>query len=281
MTQSALRSVWRLDSDGTWQSLGATVDELMAPLAEMVTMLVTSELGRHVELSVEYEDQTLEVRGQGESTTALLRNSNVHPLVIKTALQRVELASARLSMPVATPVPSRRPAPVRAIRLDDDVELDVIPSFRAATSGQRQMTATKGGPLMTESEDVYAFEIEGFANTTAADGGGAVSCTWGEAARWIESAVKATAAVVGRSVASNYWRELVQADPDIAGRLRVTWQGSVIAADADLAVDPRLANQLRDIQERWMGRCARVIPGMKTGVAGGLGPSPWSTVSPH
>jgi hypothetical protein len=97
------------------------------------------------------------------SVTSVARRSSVHIFVhtvTRTALQRVELASARLSVPVATPAPSRRHAPARTTRLDNDTALDVLPSFRAASPGDRQRTADNGVSVRVRAQP-EAVDIRG------------------------------------------------------------------------------------------------------------------------
>jgi hypothetical protein len=265
-----------LDTAGEWAALSPEVNERFAAVAEMIAIMVSSELGDRAELLARFGTETLEVRSGGGMVTALLRTNDVHPLVVKTALQRVELASVRSArLQESVELNLHRP-PVRSFRLDDDAP---VPSFRPAVSSHRFVTAPNGGSGMASSDEFCDFEIDFFADNQAPPAS-ELECSWGDAAAWIQGAVQWSAGFVGRSVASNYWRELLLSEASLTAAPRVTHEGNVLVdSGADARITAGDARALQALYHVWLTRCARVIPNASVVVDTTLPNAPWQTES--
>jgi hypothetical protein len=286
--RTPIDGVWRLQPDGTLAELQAPSHQQATAQVELMAALVASEVPAGSEVVVECGDLVLEFRQDPAGWLALLRPHGVHPLVVKTALQRVESRSGRVS--VAQPAPplasQRRVPSMRTLRLDDG-DTNPGPVFapsesRASVSHGFVPTALRGSPQITDSiAGEVEFELDGFDETDAASMPSAQlrACRWAQVAGYLQDSIERTATYIGRTVAANYWRELLRQHEALASSLIISVRGVVDALTPDRWVEPAALQALDLAHGAWLGRCARVIPDIRIAVLRPLGLQPWRNPS--
>lgn len=285
--RSPIEAIGYLDLDGVWR----VAQESRVPGAEekleMLAGLIAAELST-AELVIEVGDTAWEIRREVALTTALLRPRQAHPLVVKTALQRIGIRSGRgpvpSSMVIATPVPVRKSAPVRAIRLDDEPQVPFFVQHNSQRSTPSVVipTATHGAQQVSRPmEDEIEFDMDALLE----EGDGRTSdnwrdCTWEAVADYIQKSIDSTAQHVGRTVAANYWREVIRLDEVVGAQLSISVRGTVTVQETLRQVEPWCVRALANVHSRWVARCARVIPDMQRSLVQTLGREPWLLSEP-
>lgn len=279
MTSGPLLGVWRLEPGGAWTELAPSSDPSLSGVAELLASIVRNEVEGPCEVVIEREaGPVVELRSSGRGVLAFARPGSMHPLVVKTALQRLEIRSGQaVASVVATPLPSRRVSSFRAIRLDDG---DAPPSMHLPSSRSMATVRTdfRGSPHVTDQLTPPAWEVEietDLPEDFEAPARLSASCTWEAVASWISQAVQTTSEFVGRTVASNYWREVLRRHELLAEVLQVSISGQVQVLTPHAPLDPVRLAALEQAALHWLERVGRVVPDLQNQVVSRMTPAPW------
>lgn len=255
-------AVWRLTPEGDWMEVqrAAPAASALAQVVELFASMCAESFEMGAEIVARVGERTLIARRDERGVLVGLHGAQANPMMIRTAMSRIEQTSIRANESSRRMSwSSREPAAFNS---------QSIP--QPAPPSSSPFVATDA----VEAIDFDQFLGDEPSMLAAAEPAQSVLCRWDAVADYVSRAVEAAAAMVGRTVAANYWREALRADERLAAALVVDMRGRVEAQDAERRVDAITAQGLDAALGRWTARCERVIPKMEP-ILSALGAPPW------
>lgn len=246
-------AVWRLTNQGEWVEVqrGEAGAQAMSGTLELFASMCAESWGEGAEVTARVGGKTLIARRDERGVLVGLAQAAANPVMIRTAMSRLEQTSMRMTQSQRVTWSSRE-----------------VSSGQAWQAPVTPLAAPVSAPFeVAEGAAVLDFDAflgdEPSQAPSAPAAPVALTCSWGEAARYVEQTLNVAAELVGRTVAANYWREALRADERVAGAIELDLRGRVTPRDGERRVDVRAAQSLDEALERWVARCGRVIPNIE------------------
>lgn len=270
MQSYQFQAIWRLTTQGEWRTVYDEAQELRSigfiQASEILATLCAQRLQEGSELTARFGQEMMLARVDDQGVLVGLHHAQANPLMVRTAMSRMEQTSYRGS-PAATtslrgqqpqhqhqPAQPAQPAP-QAFVQGQDVPFRVADSFD--TFNLDELLLDDGPALVNPNEQSL--------------------CTWQQVADFISASIERSQEYIGKTVASNYWREalrrasLEHLEVDLRGQVSVTnnaAQGSISQA----------GEAIEQAWQHWLSRGRRVIPSLEE-LVGTLGQAPWKTMT--
>lgn len=103
------------------------------------------------------------------------------------------------------------------------------------------------------------------------------ACSWEEASTYLASALSVATAFIGKTVASNYMRKVLQEHACWEVHLMISFRAEVKTPTPELTVSPADAEVLTHALQSWESRCASIIREFRDSIRA-LGAPPWSAL---
>lgn len=270
MQSYQFQAIWRLTTQGEWRTVYDEAQEQRSigfiQASEILATLCAQRLQEGSELTARFGQEMMLARVDDQGVLVGLHHAQANPLMVRTAMSRMEQTSYRGS-PAATtslrgqqpqhqhqPAQPAQPAP-QAFVQGQDVPFRVADSFD--TFNLDELLLDDGPALVNPNEQSL--------------------CTWQQVADFISASIERSQEYIGKTVASNYWREalrrasLEHLEVDLRGQVSVTnnaAQGSISQA----------GEAIEQAWQHWLSRGRRVIPSLEE-LVGTLGQAPWKTMT--
>ncbi|MEM1347217.1 MAG: hypothetical protein AAGI01_01585 [Myxococcota bacterium] len=252
-TVDRLGGLWRMTHLGEWLSIRCAVGREAASLeqfSEFFASMCVEHLGDGDVITAEFGARALTVRGDARGVLLGVHDVDVNPLMIRTLMTRLEQTS---TCSVAT----------TSLRMSDDPIEEVEP-FEVAEDFQS-----------VDFDNIFGSadsELDSFADEDVG-----VGCTWGQVASFVEQSITATSAMLGRTIAANYWREALSRRDSFSPPLKVNPRGAVQIVGEKSSSMCTDAEHLEEAWAYFLARCARVLPTLE-GLKSDTGAAPWARV---
>lgn len=273
MQSYQFQAIWRLTTQGEWRTVYDEAQDARSvsfiQASEILATLCAQRLEEGSELTARFGQEMMLARVDDQGVLVGLHHAQANPLMVRTAMSRMEQTSYR-GVPATTTSlrsPSTRQAspqaPPARVLAQAPAPTDAQVPFRIADSFDTfnldELLLDDEAPALTQAHTPESL------------------CTWQQAADFISSSIERAQEYIGKTVASNYWREaLRQASLDhvevnLRGQVTIAHGGSQRAiAQADAA--------LEQAWQHWLSRGRRVIPALDE-LTQTLGQPPWKTTT--
>ena len=246
-------AVWRLTAQGEWVEVqrGSEAAQGMSGTLELFASMCAESWGEGAEVTARVGERTLIARRDERGVLVGLAQAAANPVMIRTAMSRIEHTSMRMTQSQRVTWSSREVSSGQAWQ---------APTTSPSRVASAPFEVAAGAAVL----DFDAFLADEPSQASAPPSAPAAQlCSWEEAARYVEQTLALAAELVGRTVSANYWREALRADERVAGAIELDLRGRVTARDGERRVDGRAAQSLDEALDRWVARCGRVIPNME------------------
>jgi hypothetical protein len=260
-------AVWRLTHSGEWievQASSSSRTSAIAQIIELFASMCAETWTQGAEITARVGERTVMARCDERGVLIGLHAAQANPMMIRTAMSRIEQTSMRTSFGARSVTWSSR-------------EADAPPM----TSRRSAALQPSSSPFVV-ADAVEAIDFDQFlgdepsvmASSRSREAEPEPRCSWEGVASYVRRALEAAATLIGRTVAANYWREAMRAEDRIASALRIDMRGQIEAEDPERRVETLTAMLMDEALARWVLRCQRVIPNIDS-ILGALGAPPW------
>lgn len=287
MTPSYLRqfeAVWRLDEAGQWSAIyrgERDASPQAEQTSELFAALCLERLEPGVELTARQDDQLWIARRDPHSVLIAMHHEAANPLMIRTAMKRLEETSARhdattslrgLPTTATAPPPAMHIAPRHLVSLAPPPAQDDV----SARPSSHPFEVSETLDLDAWLGDEPSVQIARLSQTSqsVSVNTSAPRKTWGDVFVFIEQTIVAASKLVGERVALNYWRQALAEHDAISPMLRVDSRSGLELLVARSSSITRGHDALDQALETWVSRCRRVIPDITQTITA-LGTPPW------
>lgn len=261
MQSYQFQAIWRLTTQGEWRTVYDEAQEQRSlsfiQASEILATLCAQRLQEGSELTARFGQEMMLARVDDQGVLVGLHHAQANPLMVRTAMSRMEQTSYRGAPAAATSLrvqpTQHQPAPGAFVQAQE-VPFRVADSFD--TFNLDELLLDDEGPaLITPNEQSL--------------------CTWQQVADFISASIERSQEYIGKTVASNYWREalrrasLEHLEVDLRGQVSITHHASQSSIS-------QAGDALEQAWQHWLSRGRRVIPSLEE-LVGTLGQAPWKT----
>ena len=288
MSAYQFQAIWRLTPDGLWRAIHDEADARVMALAtvgELMATMCAQRLERGAEVTARFGQDMLLARVDDQGVLVGLHHARANPLMVRTAMSRMEQTSTRgLGSPSArshAPYGAQPQAPPdRSTRLAHASPPTFAQDHAQAHAQAHAQDHRRDEARFAVAPDFDTINLQEFLDEESEldprdpSAQPSAACSWQQVADFIALTIERAQDYIGRTVASNYWREALGRTTTPARRLRVDVRGQALVIEGDPHDPVHHSADLELAWEHWQTRCRRVVPALDQ-LLDAIGRVPW------